>query len=60
MSELKTKDRVLQAVKDLPNDAGFEEAMERLYFLAKLEERERQADAGQLISSEEVRRDVLG
>ena len=60
MAEPKVKDRVLQAVQDMPEDAGFEEVIERLYFLAKIEEGERQADAGELISTEEARRQVLG
>jgi predicted transcriptional regulator len=60
MSESKVKERVLDAVRDLPDDATVEDAMERLYFLAKVEEGERQADAGQTISHEEAKRRVLG
>lgn len=37
MPEPKTKDRVLDTVRDLPDDATVEYAMERLYFLAKVE-----------------------
>ena len=37
MSESKIKERVLDAVRDLPEDTTVEEAMERLYFLAKIE-----------------------
>ena len=43
-----------------PDDATVEDAMERLYFLAKAEEGERQADAGQTVSHEEAKRRVLG
>jgi predicted transcriptional regulator len=60
MPESKVKERVLDAVRDLPDDATVEDAMERLYFLAKVQEGERQADAGQTVSHEEAKRRVLG
>ena len=60
MPESKVKERVLDAVRDLPEDATVEDAMERLYFLAKVEEGERQADAGHTVSHEEAKRRVLG
>ena len=55
-----TKDRVLDAVKQLPADATVEQAMERLYFIAKVEEGLRQADAGKLVNHEDVKRRLLG
>jgi predicted transcriptional regulator len=60
MSQPKSKEKVLKAVRDLPDDASVEDAMERLYFLAKIEEGERQADAGQTVSHEEAKRRLLG
>ena len=60
MAETKTKERVLEAVRALPEDATVEDAMERLYFLAKVEEGLRQVDAGQMVEHEEARRRVLG
>jgi predicted transcriptional regulator len=60
MRQPKSKERVLKAVRDLPDDASVEDAMERLYFLAKIEEGERQADAGQTVSHEEAKRRILG
>lgn len=60
MSDLTTKERVLDAVRDLPEDATVEDAMERLYFLAKIEEGERQADGGKTVSHEEAKRRILG
>ena len=60
MSQTKAKERVLDAVRDLPDDATVEDAMERLYFLAKVEEGERQANSGQVVSHEEARRHILG
>ncbi len=45
-----TKEKVMRAVDDLPDDATIEDAMERLLFLAKIERGIRQADGGQTIS----------
>lgn len=44
-----TKEKVLQAVQNLPDDASVEEAMERLLLLAKIDRGLAQADAGQTI-----------
>ncbi len=48
------KELLKQAVDNLPADATVEEAMERLLFLAKIERRIAQADAGRTMSHEEV------
>ena len=50
-----TKELVLNAVKDLPEDAAIEDAMERLLVLAKIERGIVQADAGKTISNEELK-----
>ena len=55
MSESTTKERILQALEDLPPDATYEDAIERLVFLAKIEEGLAQLDAGQSIPHEEVK-----
>ena len=60
MAQVKPKERALEAIRDLPEDATVEDVMERLYFLAKVEEGLRQADAGQTISHEEAKRRILG
>ena len=60
MAEANAKQRVVEAVQKLPEDATVEDAMERLYFLAKIEEGERQADAGNTVSHEEAKRRILG
>ena len=49
------KEKVIQAVRDLPDDASIEDAMERLLFLAKIERGLQQADAGQTISHDQVK-----
>ena len=54
------RDRLLHAVQQSPPDATVEQAMERLYFMAKVEQGLRQADSGQVISHEEARKRLLG
>ncbi|MDH3207218.1 MAG: hypothetical protein OEO79_11435 [Gemmatimonadota bacterium] len=60
MAEPKVKERVIDAVRELPDDATVEDAMERLYFLAKVEKGLEQAEAGQTVSHEEAKRRILG
>ena len=50
-----TKDKVIQAVQNLPDDASIEDAMERLLFLVKIERGLQQADTGQTISHSQVK-----
>ncbi len=52
---MSTKEKVIRAVQDLPDDASIEDAMERLLFLAKIEKGFQQADAGETISHGQVR-----
>jgi len=49
------KDKMIEAVRSLPDDAGIEDAMERLLFLAKIEKGLEQAESGQTIPHEEVK-----
>jgi predicted transcriptional regulator len=50
-----TKEKIIQAVEELPADATIEDAMERLLFLAKVERGLKQADAGETIPHMEVK-----
>lgn len=50
-----TKEKVIDVVEDLPDDASIEDAMGRLLFLAKVERGIRQADVGQTLSHTQVR-----
>ncbi|OHB72940.1 MAG: hypothetical protein A2Z25_24780 [Planctomycetes bacterium RBG_16_55_9] len=50
-----TKEKVLQAVSSLPDDASIEDAMDRLLFLAKIERGLQQANAGQTIPHAEIK-----
>lgn len=60
MPDSRSKERVLEAVRELPDDATVEDAMERLYLLSKVEEGLRQAEAGETVSAEEARQRILG
>ena len=53
---METKQQILKAIENLPDDAGVEDALDRLYLLYKVERGRRQADRADLISQEEVRR----
>jgi len=55
VSQSSTKQRIREVIDKLPPEPTVEEAMERLYLLAKIERGIAQADAGQTLSSEEVR-----
>ncbi len=48
------REKVIQAVRDLPDDASVEDAMERL-LLAKIERGIEQADSGQTIPHAQVK-----
>lgn len=56
MSTQSVKDQILKAIQDLPDDATVESAMERLYLLYKIDQCIEQADRGQVVSQEEVKR----
>jgi len=52
---VETKQQILKAIDDLPDDADVEDALDRLYLLYKVEKGLQQADRGELIGQEEVR-----
>jgi len=51
-----TREQIREAMDKLPPNATFDDAIERLVFLAKIEAGLAQLDAGQGISHEEVKR----
>lgn len=53
-----TKEKVIQAVQELPEDASWEDAMDRLLLLAKIDRGIEQADSGQTLAHSEVRQRV--
>jgi hypothetical protein len=50
------RERILEALQDLPDDATFDDAIERLVFLAKIDAGLVELDAGKSIPHEEVKR----
>ena len=50
-----SKEIILRAMQELPDDATAADAMEVLYLLHKVEKGMKQADAGQTLSQDEVR-----
>lgn len=50
-----TKEQILKAIEELPEDAVIEDAIDRLYLLYKIERGIQQSEQGELISQEEAR-----
>ena len=57
--EITEKQRAIEALRALPEQATIEDAIERLCFIAKIEEGLRQSDARQLVSHDEVKKQFL-
>ncbi len=55
MTNSSVKERVLEAVQKLPADATFEDVMERLVFLSKIDRGIAEADQGRTLNHEEVK-----
>lgn len=53
---MESKDRIVQAMQELPADATIEDALDRLMFLYKVERGLEQASKGQTVSHDEARR----
>ncbi|MEQ1574130.1 MAG: hypothetical protein ABL993_07770 [Vicinamibacterales bacterium] len=56
MSVRITRDRMIEAIRELPLEASIDDAIERLVFLAKIEEGLAQLDQGEGIPHDEVKR----
>lgn len=54
MEASQIKSEIVRAIQDLPDDATVEDAMERLYFLAKVERGLEQSE-GETIPHEEIK-----
>ena len=51
-----TRDRMVEAIRELPADATVDDAIERLVFLAKIDEGLAQLDRGEGVPHDEVKR----
>lgn len=49
------KDRIIEALAQLPPTATIEDAMERLYVLAKVQRGTEDLDAGRVVSHDEIK-----
>ncbi len=56
----RAKQLLRDAIERLPEDASVEDAMERLYFLAKVARGLEAADRGETVPHDEIRREFLG
>ena len=52
------KQDALEAIQRLPDDAGSEEIMYRLYVLDKIRKGQEAADRGETITSEKLKREI--
>ncbi len=57
--EITEKQRAIEALRALPEHATLDDAIERLCFIAKIEEGLRQSNARQLVSHDEVKKQFL-
>jgi predicted transcriptional regulator len=55
MPAASVKEKVLKAVQELPQEVTFEDAIEKLYFLSKVEKGLQQADEGRTVTHEEAK-----
>jgi predicted transcriptional regulator len=58
MGSSTSRDQILEALQDLPSDATFDDAIERLIFLAKIDAGLNEIDAGKGIPHDEVKRQL--
>ena len=58
MTDTTVKYQVLKAVEEMPPDVTFEEVMERLYFLYKVNRGLKQVDAGNTMSHAEAKKQI--
>ena len=59
MTASTVKQKVIEALEQLPADASYEDVMERIYFLSKIERGLQQLEQGEVVSHEEVKRRFL-
>lgn len=57
--DITDKERAIEALRTLPEQATIDDAIERLCFIAKIEEGLRQSDARELVSQDEVKKQFL-
>lgn len=58
MTETSVRDRVLRAVQEMPSDTTYEEVMERIYMIQKIERGRQQITDGQGVPHAEAKRQM--
>lgn len=58
MLESTLKNQVIKALEEMPQDVTFEEIMERLYFIYKIDQGLKQVTAGDTISHEAAKKQI--
>ena len=58
MADTSARDRVLRAVQEMPSDTTYEEVMERVYLIQKVERGRQQIADGQGVPHEEARQRI--
>ena len=58
MPDVNVKDRVRRAIEEMPDDVSFEDVIERIFILQKVERGRQQIAAGEGIPHEEARRQM--
>lgn len=56
MTASTTKEKIIETIRTLPDDATLDDVMEQLYFLSKVERGLQESEAGQVMSHEEVKK----
>ena len=55
---MSSKQEMLKAIAELPDEANVADALERLYLLYKIDKGIKQADAGELVTQDDARRQM--
>ena len=58
MTGTTVRDRVLRAVREMPSDVSFDDVMERVYIMQKIERGREQIAAGQGIPHQEAKQQM--
>ncbi len=53
---MEVKEQMMKTIQELPDDASFEDAIERLYLAYKIQRGLEQSEQGAVVSQEEARR----
>lgn len=53
------KQRAIEAIRELPDEADFDQLVERLYVLFRIERGLAQDEAGETVSQDEIEREFL-